>query len=703
MDLQLDTVRTVSSSGSFTASAYTVSASGLSCGTTYHYQAFATNVGGTGTSSDLTFATLACPTAKTVLGVSGGIGAYGLRQLVSTYTGPLVRIRRTDGGEADVSPDESGNFSGTSPVTVISGGSGASTLSGFIASTNAFVEIWYDQVGSANVIQNTTSAQPQIVSSGSIITSGTNSQPSIQFNGTSTFLSSTSSIFTSQPYTIMSVSSKSDTANSRLFEVGAYPNRALDQVASGIYAGSFLSGSGISTTYPLEQMSMLFNSSLSQFWINGTSTASGSAGTNVIDGQVYLGSDYGGDSYYFTGTISEFIIYNTGLSTVNRQIVENNEQNNFFNTSPSSLTITSPARGVVSSPTMATTSYVDQGGNTVYIPYIQTSTTLTVAASIQASSVPTGGGVKFVLNQGLGSQQVVYDMASPYTRSQFTATFTGLTKGTYTLDVYVVDSSQVVVSGSTYHDSATDIGIGDIYVAMGDSITKGAGGISGSGCSASGTVNGAITNWTQSLPGTVSTDNRNYCQWSVQDPQYFKSYMPELNNELESYLGYPVFILNEGYGGYSAAGYGTNPMGLSTWQTRVSGLAPNKYLLMLGTNDISSTGTLVANMTAIVNTLESTYGATHSSVYIGLPPYDASKANVQTYIAPLQGMVSSLSLGVAPISIPISSTTQNCFIATTFIQTQQDTFRWHDSSPFYGCPAESCCKSKRRHGTSQLE
>ena len=48
-------------SGSFSTGAFTATLTGLSCGTTYHFQAYATNTSGTGTSSDDTFTTSACP------------------------------------------------------------------------------------------------------------------------------------------------------------------------------------------------------------------------------------------------------------------------------------------------------------------------------------------------------------------------------------------------------------------------------------------------------------------------------------------------------------------------------------------------------------------------------------------------------------------------------------------------------------------
>jgi len=61
---------TYSSSGTFSTGVFSTSLTGLSCGTTYHFRAFATNSGGTGYGSDATFTTDSCGGA-----VGGGGGA----------------------------------------------------------------------------------------------------------------------------------------------------------------------------------------------------------------------------------------------------------------------------------------------------------------------------------------------------------------------------------------------------------------------------------------------------------------------------------------------------------------------------------------------------------------------------------------------------------------------------------------------------
>ncbi|MES2623392.1 MAG: peptidoglycan-binding protein [Patescibacteria group bacterium] len=643
---------TITATGTFSTGSFSLTATGLTCNTLYHAQAFAINGVGTATSSDTTFTTGACPTSSTALGVSNAKYAYGLRQLVPSYVGPLIKIRRTGNDEADVYADASGYLSSSSPVTVTSGVSTSTVLSDFVSGVNAVVKVWYDQSGNAlNMQQATTSVQPAIVTNGSLITSGSTGRAAINFNGSNHYLAGSMSASINQPFTVVltNTADVQTQINSRLFEMGITPNRALFQYNgadsvpggnAGMYAGTFLTPTTRVTPHATEVSSMVFNSANSEMYVNGVNVVSGNAGSNTVSGTFVIGSNVTLlSNFFYKGTISEFIVYNGVLSDSDRQKVESNMINALITPQTSALRITSPARSVAASSSVATISYSDQKGNTVYIPYIQTSTTLNVSAGIEASSTPVGGGVKFVLNQGLSTERVGYDMAAPYNYA-----FTSLAKGTYVLDAYVVDSGNNIVAGASNHDQATNIGIGDIYIAIGDSITKGAGGIASSSCIASG----ELTDWTQALPGTVSSDGRNYCQWSMQQPQYFKSWMPELNNELTAYNNYPVFILNEGYGGYTAAGYGSSPMASTTWNARINSLHPNKWFVLLGTNDNTSTTTLVANINTIATNIKNNFGAPASSIYLGLPLYAGSRPDVQTYIQPLKNLVTSGGYGAGP-------------------------------------------------------
>ena len=98
--------------------------------------------------------------------------AYSLRNLSSTYTGPLIRVRRLlDNAETDIYGISNGQLDESSLLT-------------FAGSNSLSVVKWYDQNNNTrDAIQFTNGSQPFIVESGSI--NKINSKPTIRFTGTS--------------------------------------------------------------------------------------------------------------------------------------------------------------------------------------------------------------------------------------------------------------------------------------------------------------------------------------------------------------------------------------------------------------------------------------------------------------------------------------------------------------------------------------
>lgn len=272
------------------------------------------------------------------------------------------------------------------------------------------------------------------------------------------------------------------------------------------------------------------------------------------------------------------------------------------------LTVTSPAADVGGAPNVATISITDQGG-TFYVPYIQTSTTLNVAAS--ATGVPTGGGVEFVLNEGLVSERSSTDLSAPYT-----AAFTSLAKAEYTLDVYVLQADGTTrFSADDSHVERTDIAIGDIFTVIGDSVTEGS----------NGGINSVdpVTSWLDSDAGKLSADNRQFPQHGANTGVYNESYLSDLNDRVAAYYDYPVFFMNEGVAGIRANNYSSTMN--SAWQTRQNTLVPNKWIISLGVNDAWNDYTAsqtVSALTTLINTLISTYGASADAIYLNIPNYD---------------------------------------------------------------------------------
>ncbi len=359
------------------------------------------------------------------------------------------------------------------------------------------------------------------------------------------------------------------------------------------------------------------------------------SGDPLLQAYIYpVGGTRGAPFMTYTDSSSPFA---SGYAALGINAVTGSYDNFYaYGTSNDAIAITTPSRSVSASPQTATISITDEGG-TFKIPYIQTSTTLAVAATVGSTVLPAGGGVKFILNEGQGSEQSLYDMSSP-----FTASFTGLAKGTYTLDAHVVNSSQVVQTGAGNQDTATNIGIGDIFTAIGDSITEGY----------YGTDYGAtaVTNWLDAPAGSLSADNRNFAQYGPTSATYKKSWMPELNDELTTYYGYPVFIMNDGWGGYKATDYITL-MGTAQWQNRQTALIPNKWLLHLGVNDgiagVTPTN-FQSQMQTIMNTLVSTYGAASSSIWLAKPSYSNVYTYTENYLPNIVTLRNSNALGGGP-------------------------------------------------------
>ena len=144
----------------------------------------------------------------------------------------------------------------------------------------------------------------------------------------------------------------------------------------------------------------------------------------------------------------------------------------------------------------------------------QTSNTIdAVAITCLDPILHSGWGTKFTLNGGV-SQITVGDPSS--------TTFTSVPKAEHTVSVEIVDNSNLVQPGLYNSDSASNVGIGDYYVALGDSITFGTG--------------DDITS------DDVSSDGRNTGP----------GYSPILTDLLTADRGYPNFVANEGIPGINS-------------------------------------------------------------------------------------------------------------------------------------------------------
>ena len=85
-------------------------------------------------------------------------GLYAFTLLLTTYSGPVAKIRRASDG---ISLDFYANITGTIGTSAYGAGT---SLASWLTSTTGYVSTWYDQSGLGNnMIQTTTASQPRII------------------------------------------------------------------------------------------------------------------------------------------------------------------------------------------------------------------------------------------------------------------------------------------------------------------------------------------------------------------------------------------------------------------------------------------------------------------------------------------------------------------------------------------------------------
>lgn len=187
-------------------------------------------------------------------------------------------------------------------------------------------------------------------------------------------------------------------------------------------------------------------------------------------------------------------------------------------------------------------------------PYIKILIPLTNAVmsnnDVQVSSsvcldqaLHAGWGIKYIVDGVLTTEVYSY----PYS-----ATFNNLSKSNHIIEAFIIDEKGRIVTGESTYDKVTNIGIGDYYVIIGDSITYGVG-------------------------DDDVTDNSSRDGRTVEG-----GYGPILNNLLSSAKGYPQTVMKEGVPGEKAA------QGLARLPGIIARHPQAQYfLLQFGTNDSS--------------------------------------------------------------------------------------------------------------------
>jgi hypothetical protein len=239
---------------------------------------------------------------------TGSAAAYSTaRRLSSSYTGSLIRVRRSsDNAEQDIGYT-SGNLLDESALT------------SFVGANNGFITTVYDQSGNAkNLTQSTAGSQPKIVNSGSVIKDS--SLPVADFSGgVRSFENTLSGASVVDQYFLLN--SNGDTQY-------LYPYANAGTPGYGYVATSGSSSTSILDTYGTP--SLYVNNSLS------TPTTRNDV-YNVLNGRklivhqncntssLFTSYKFGGYafSFDFNGYFSEWIIWNSNQSS-NRSGIQTN-------------------------------------------------------------------------------------------------------------------------------------------------------------------------------------------------------------------------------------------------------------------------------------------------------------------------------------------------------------------------------------------
>ena len=253
---------------------------------------------------------------------------------------------------------------------------------------------------------------------------------------------------------------------------------------------------------------------------------------------------------------------------------------------------------------------------------LQTSST-SVSVNASACGLNSGWGVRFILDGGPTNGGAQFD---DYT-SPFGVIFTNLAKSEHFIDAFIIDNSGNLVSGNGTHDRVK-VGIGDYYVAVGDSITDG--------------FRDDITS------DGISQDGRN-----------IGGYEPILNNLLTNRKGYPQTVVNKGIGGT------TSSNGASSIASVLASNPDAQYFLIeYGTNDASIPvpsglglhpgdpgypGTFKANMQQIITSIKNAGKLPYlAKVPYSTGQYSGRNSLYQTYNQVIDELVSENNISVVP-------------------------------------------------------
>jgi hypothetical protein len=356
--------------------------------------------------------------------------AYSLRQLSTTYTGPLVRIK-VGTSFYDVYPDASTKkFSLSSKIsTSIStynaavSGASANALSTIISgSTNATVAIWYDQSGNGvNVLSS--SATAKIITAGSILTMS--GQPTINFHNSTSYLTSSSNVnYSSQSWaTVNAVAQNVASVDglSGIISVGGLGDSAGFSWGLNFDPSTWLSGywvdgsgtngaaSGVNSTDPKVVTALIQQDAFSSIYVNSTLKGTKATNDHRFDPTdvVFVGARGTYMNRYFIGNIAETMIFPKDLSSTEQATLESSQS--IYLPQPPGVTITSSASGAVCAGTSVTFTATVNGISSPTYQWTKNGIGIPGANSSTYSSTTLSNNdvIKVWVNAGIDNSKIV--------------------------------------------------------------------------------------------------------------------------------------------------------------------------------------------------------------------------------------------------------------------------------------------------------
>ena len=235
-------------------------------------------------------------------GVANVFAAWSLRRLLSSYTGPLIRVRRSsDNAEADIGYGADGYLD-------------VAAFSAHIGVGSGFLTKRYDQSGNhRDQVQATTARQPELRLS--VTATG---RPAIVGGSTKNLDTGTLGASLAQPYSMYVVAQRTSRRTnfnralwrSSVGEVGF--NNAVNQAY--IYGGSTLSAAASDAAFHI--IAGTLSGVASKLRVDGIETT-GDAGTGVATTQALssLAGTGGDTAAYLAGNETEAVVFNGALPT----------------------------------------------------------------------------------------------------------------------------------------------------------------------------------------------------------------------------------------------------------------------------------------------------------------------------------------------------------------------------------------------------